>query len=98
MADIRIETLAGLHILYDRQVEGHYGVTGIRTRPFINPTFAALCEAAFTEIVDMINASPLGPVESILTGGISRAGNGPSYHHKNRAFDLDGLVLPGDKR
>lgn len=96
MADIRIETLAGLPILYDRQVEGHYGVTGIRTHPFINPVFAQECEAAFSQIVQMIDASPLGPVESILTGGISRSGNGPSYHHKNRAFDLDGFVLPGD--
>lgn len=96
MADIRIDTLAGLHILYDRKVVGHYGVTGIRTRPFINPDFAQQCEACFTEIVAMIDNSPLGQVEAILTGGISRAGTGTSFHHRNRAFDLDGFILPGD--
>lgn len=94
MADVRVDSFAGLPILYDRQVAGHYGVTGIKIRPFVNRKFAEETEAFFQHLVSAMNSAGFGPIDSILTGGISRAGIGPSLHHKNRAFDLDGLVLP----
>ena len=94
MPDPRVETLAGRKIIYDRQVEGHYGVTGIPIKPFMQDKFAGQCEACFRQLVDLLEAKNLGPVGSILTGGISRTGSGSSFHHTNRAFDLDGLILP----
>lgn len=94
MADVSVGTLGGRNILYDRHREGDYGVTGVPIKPFMNPAFAKECEACFTQLVSEVEAAKLGPVGSILTGGISRAGTGTSLHHKNRAFDLDGLVIP----
>ena len=97
MPDTRIDKLADRTILYDRQVEGHYGVTGVPIRPYMNKTFAEETDACFREVIERLERHGLGPVGSILTGGIGRAGNGASYHHKNRAFDLDGLIMPADQ-
>lgn len=93
MADIRIDNLAGKPLLYDRSSTAHYGVGGVPTRPFINPTFAAECEACFVELVAKLKDDAGLEVEKILTGGVSRAGSGTSLHHQNRAFDLDALLF-----
>lgn len=94
MAFVRVDQIANRTILYDRQREGDYGVTGVPIRPFLEEKFLASCEACFTELVALLEAKGFGPVGSILTGGIARAGTGASLHHKNRAFDLDGIILP----
>lgn len=93
MADVRHDSFAGKPLLYDRSSPGHYGRTGISFRPFVNPAFAQLCEAAFSELVRRLDEAAGLTVASILSGGVSRAGTGTSFHHKNRAFDLDGLLF-----
>lgn len=94
MANVRISALANVPMLYDRQIEGHYGVTGIPFRPFMHPTFAELCDACFNDLFQLFSNHGL-TVSAILSGGVGRAGTGPSFHHQNRAFDLDGLVMVG---
>ena len=93
MADIQISTLAGKPMLYDRSTTGHYGVTGIAFRPFVNKDFAALCESGFKELVKRLDQKAGLKVKTILSGGVSRSGSGASFHHKNRAFDLDAFLF-----
>ena len=75
MALVRVDQIANRTILYDRQREGDYGVTGVPIRPFLEEKFLASCEACFTELIALLEAKGFGPVGSILTGGIARAGN-----------------------
>ena len=93
MADNRIDNFAGKPLLYDRSTAAHYGITGISFRPFVNPAFAQNCESCFVELVDRLGQRAGLWVTSILSGGVSRAGTGSSFHHKNRAFDLDALLF-----
>lgn len=93
MADIVIDKFAGKALLYDRSSPAHYGVGGVPIRPHVNKAFADECEACFTELVDKLKAHAGLQVDKILTGGVSRAGQGASLHHQNRAFDLDGLLF-----
>lgn len=93
MADIRIDNFAGKPLLYDRSAPDHYGRTGIAFRPSVNPGFAATCDACFTELFAKLSQHAGLTVSSILSGGVSRSGTGSSYHHQNRAFDLDGLLM-----
>ncbi len=93
MADVKISTLGGKPLLYDRSAPGHYGVGGVPTQPFMNPVFARECDAMFTELVDRLKADAGLEVSKILTGGVSRSGTGASLHHQNRAFDLDALLF-----
>lgn len=96
MADIRVDNFAGRPLLYDRSAPGHYGRTGISFRPFVNPAFAQSCEGCFEELVARLGRSAGLRTAAILSGGVSRAGTGTSFHHKNRAFDLDGLLFDDD--
>ena len=93
MADIRIDKLAGKPLLYDRSAAGHYGVTGVPFKPTINPDFAAQADACFKELIAKLDQHNGRKVKMILSGGVSRAGTGSSFHHKNRAFDFDGLIF-----
>ncbi len=93
--NIRINSLGGKQILYDRSAPNHYGRTGVVTNPYIDETFAAECEDCFTELHALLAQHANIDVESVLTGGVGRAGTGNSYHHRNRAFDLDGLIYDG---
>src|SRR5918996_1587969 len=93
MADIRVDNFAGKPLLYDRSTPSHYGVGGIAYRPLVNPDFAAGCEACFVELVDKLDKKAGLQVTKILSGGVNRAGTGASFHHKNRAFDFDGLLF-----
>lgn len=95
MADIRVDKLAGKPLLYDRSTPGHYGVSGIAFRPFINTVFETSCQACFTDVVKKLDQKGGLKVAKILSGGVSRAGTGTSFHHKNRAFDLDALLFEG---
>ncbi|HEX6218862.1 MAG TPA: extensin family protein [Sphingomicrobium sp.] len=95
MTDIRISTLAKIDLLYDRSAPGHYGVTGIPFKPFINPAFRDQCDTCFEELAEMLATHAGLKVKAILSGGVSRAGQGTSLHHKNRAFDFDGLIFDG---
>jgi hypothetical protein len=96
MADIRVDNFAGKPLLYDRSAPSHYGRTGISFRPSVNATFAQDCEDCFSELVTRLSGSAGLRIASILSGGVSRAGTGTSFHHKNRAFDLDGLLFDDD--
>jgi hypothetical protein len=96
MADIRIDNLAGKPLLYDRSAPGHYGRTGISFRPFVNPAFAQASDACFAELIERLGQSAGLRTATILSGGVSRAGTGTSLHHRNRAFDLDGLLFDDD--
>lgn len=95
MADIRVDSFAGKPLLYDRSTIAHYGVGGIAFRPTINPIFAAICDACFKELVKKLDLKGGLKVAKILSGGVSRAGTGTSFHHKNRAFDLDAFLFDG---
>jgi len=90
---IRIDNLAGVPILFDRDPISNHGRTGYAIRPKIDAAFGAEADRAFSEVFISLSASDIGEVQSILTGGISRSGSSASYHHKKRAFDLDGLVF-----
>ena len=96
MADIRVDSFAGKPLLYDRSAPGHYGRTGISFRPFVNPAFAQSCETCFSELVTRLDQSAGLRTDRILSGGVGRAGTGTSFHHKNRAFDLDALLFDDD--
>ncbi|MCB1342874.1 MAG: extensin family protein [Pseudooceanicola sp.] len=89
----RIDNIAGLPLLYDRKPASNYGKTGFVMRPYIDTDFSVEVETAFRKLLDNIRDAGFGAVKAILSGGIGRAGTGPSYHHRNRAFDLDGLVF-----
>ena len=93
MTDIRVDNFAGKRLLYDRSAPGHYGRTGVAFRPSVNPEFARKCEACFSELVRRLDQTADLTVASILSGGVSRSGTGTSYHHRNRAFDFDGLLF-----
>jgi hypothetical protein len=93
MPDQRHESFAGKPLLYDRSAPHHYGKTGIPFRPFVNPAFAGECEKCFEDLVARLAENANLGVTAILSGGVGRAGTGTSLHHKNRAFDLDGLLF-----
>lgn len=93
MPDIRVEKFAGKPLLYDRSSPAHYGTGGIPFRPFVNEAFAQRCEECFAELVDRLRRRANLTIASILSGGVSRAGTGSSFHHKNRAFDLDAFLF-----
>lgn len=93
MPTIRIQSLAGVPIVYDRDPVSNYGTGGYRVRPYIEEGFSRTAEQAFAQIFQTIAATGLGQVSAVLTGGIARSGHGATYHHKHRAFDLDGLVM-----
>lgn len=97
MSTTRIQTLGGVPILFDRQPPSNYGKTGFRYRPRIDAAFAATADKVFLEMFQCLAAAGAGDVTAILTGGIARAGTGPSYHHNNRAMDLDALVYSSGK-
>lgn len=91
---IRHATLAGAPIHYDRfNADGSdYGTLGKPINPFFEASFYEACDAAFRD-VEALLAPRLGAFTAVVTGGIGRAGQGASYHHKNRAFDLDALFF-----
>ncbi|MEM1078667.1 MAG: extensin family protein [Pseudomonadota bacterium] len=93
MARARFSQLGGLPLLYDRNPALNYGITGIPFSPWIDTTFARQADAAFHQIVSSLSGVGLGEATAILSGGVGRSGNGPSLHHQNRAFDLDGLTF-----
>lgn len=95
MADVRIDKLAGKSLFYDRVTQADYGVGGVPYRPYVNPNFAHECDDCFSELISDLSQHAGLKVETILTGGVSRSGSGSSYHHQNRAFDLDGLLFEG---
>ncbi|WP_271077197.1 extensin family protein [Aurantiacibacter sp. MUD61] len=93
MSDTRIGQFDGKPLVYDRSAPSHYGVGGVPTKPYINAEFAKQCEKCFAELFSFMDKHAGLVVESILTGGVSRAGMGTSLHHKNRAFDLDAFLF-----
>lgn len=93
MTLIRIDNIANLHILYDRDPASNYGLTGFAVRPYIDDNFSMDVTQAFQHLTQSLVQNGVGQPTSILFGGIARSGNGSSYHHKNRAFDFDGLVF-----
>lgn len=93
MADIKVSTLGGKPMLYDRTIPEHYGKTGVPFNPFMNTEFAKQSDLCFAELVELLETGLNRKVTKILSGGVSRAGSGTSLHHKNRAFDLDALLF-----
>jgi len=93
MTIIRIDSLAGRPLWYDRKPASNYGKTGFPVRPYIDARFFDEADAAFGHLLRNLSDAGLGDVRAILFGGIGRSGSGSSYHHRNRAFDLDGLIL-----
>lgn len=93
MTRVRIDRLGGVPLLYDRRPASNYGVTGTATRPYIDSDFQPVADRAFHELFDWLAGIGAGTVSAILFGGIGRTGSGPSLHHQNRAFDLDGLTF-----
>ncbi|MEP5180189.1 MAG: extensin family protein, partial [Rhizobiaceae bacterium] len=97
MALIRVDNLAGIPLFYDRYNANSYGVSAVPMRPYIEEKFHAQCEACFEELNTFLSGHGKG-IAQIWSGGVGRAGTGTSYHHSNRAFDLDALILnDGDR-
>ena len=93
MPTTKILKLAGVPLLYDRDPAENYGVGGYHSKPYADQQFAQETEVAFTELFRALAEAGFGKVQAILFGGIARTGSGKSYHHRLRAFDLDGLIL-----
>jgi hypothetical protein len=88
----RINNLAGIPLFYDRFREGAYGVEAVPMRPFIDVEFQSLCEKCFADMQSVFTNAGY-EITQIWSGGVGRSGSGRSYHHTNRAFDLDALVF-----
>jgi len=95
MARARFSELGGRPLLYDRKPAINYGITGTPYSPWIDTAFARQADAAFHQMATTLDGTGIGEVKAILSGGVGRTGNGPSLHHQNRAFDLDGLLFEG---
>ncbi|WP_299847781.1 extensin family protein [uncultured Paracoccus sp.] len=98
MPRIRIKTIAGVPILYDRDPPENYGRTGYPVEPWIDSDFSIQAEKMFSQLFLALQSSGFGSVTHLLYGGIGRVGGGkPSYHHDNRAFDLDALRFSNNR-
>lgn len=93
MTDVKVKNLGGVKMLYDRSSAADYGVGGVPFTPNMNQAFAQECDKAFKDMFDEMQKHTGLKPKLILSGGVSRAGSGKSLHHKNRAFDLDGLLF-----
>jgi len=92
MSLTQIDNLAGTPLFYDRFKKGAYGVEAVPMRPYIDDKFGAMCEVCFAEIQSVCTSAGY-KIAQIWSGGVGRSGTGKSYHHSNRAFDLDALVF-----
>lgn len=92
MALVRVDNIAGIPLFYDRFNSDSYGNEAVPMEPFIDQQFLGLCESAFETIRDTLSKGGY-EIKQIWSGGVGRSGNGRSYHHKNRAFDLDALIF-----
>ncbi|WP_187326930.1 extensin family protein [Martelella lutilitoris] len=92
MALIRTNNFAGIPLFYDRFKPGAYGQEAVPVRPYIDPDFRVACDACFSDIQNTFSGNGFH-IDQIWTGGVGREGSGRSYHHTNRAFDLDCLIF-----
>lgn len=90
MAHIPVDTLAGLPLFYDRFDNAAYGNKANRFMPFMEKEFADSCNACLGNMQIALSKAGL-EIREIWSGGVARKGRGKSYHHTNRAFDLDAL-------
>ncbi len=88
----RTGEFAGLPLYYDRFKTGAYGNEAIKFRPYINTKFLDSCNACFEDMQTSFKKAGF-TITQIWSGGVGRDGSGTSYHHTNRAFDLDALVF-----
>jgi len=97
---IRIEQFAGVDVFYDRVRPEDYGVRGVAIEPLVDTKFAEETERFFARLFLECAAAGLGEVIAIFTGGVGRdpSVGGRSYHHQNRAFDLDALVFDDGRK
>jgi len=96
MALKRIEKLAQIPLFYDRFEPGAYGERAVKMRPYIDEEFHKMCERCFSDMKSVFGKAGF-KIEQIWSGGVGRSGTGKSYHHKNRAIDLDCLVFSNKK-
>lgn len=92
MSLIRVDQFAGVPLFYDRFNKTSYGEQAVPMRPYVDSAFSELCEAGFKTMVEILAEGGFN-ITQIWSGGVGRAGSGSSYHHKNRAFDLDALIF-----
>ncbi|MXN65724.1 hypothetical protein GR183_12485 [Stappia sp. GBMRC 2046] len=92
MTLVRVDNISGISLFYDRFKSGSYGNEAVAMRPFIDQKFFGICEKAVATIRDALSKGEY-EIKQIWSGGVGRSGNGRSYHHKNRAFDLDALIF-----
>lgn len=97
MTLVRIDNIAGIPLFYDRYNSDSYGNSAVPMRPYINQAFLGRCTPAFANLSQFLDGYQKGIVQ-IWSGGVGRAGTGTSYHHTNRAFDLDALILADGDR
>ncbi|MBD9371674.1 extensin family protein [Rhizobium sp. ARZ01] len=97
MALTRVESIAGLPLFYDRFNGTSYGQHAVAMRPFIDNNFLDQCTACFAEMQQVL-AKHGFEITQIWSGGVGREGAGVSYHHRNRAFDLDALIFKDGSR
>jgi len=98
---IRVDNFGGVPLFYDRAEPQNYGVVGTPMRPYVEVEFAKKTDQMFTHLFAELAAANIGMVQAIFSGGVSRApgkGSGFSYHHTNRAFDLDALIFDNQSK
>lgn len=92
MALVRVQDLAGIPLYYDRFRDGAYGVEASPWQPYMDDAFAKSCNTWVADMLPVLSKAGFDVVQ-IWSGGVGRTGSGKSYHHQNRAFDLDGLIF-----
>lgn len=89
---VRVNEIDGLPLFYDRYNNSSYGVSAVPMRPYIEVGFNQSCITCFQNLQGVLSASDF-EITQVWSGGVGRSGTGRSYHHKNRAFDLDALIF-----
>lgn len=92
MALKRTDNFADIPLYYDRFKNGAYGNEAVKFRPYVDAKFLPQCNSCFEDMQKVFSKNGFG-FSQIWSGGVGRSGTGRSYHHANRAFDLDGLVF-----
>ena len=97
MALVRVQALADIPLYYDRFHDTAYGAEAVPMKPYMDKIFAKSCNEWVAEMLPVLSETGF-EIEQIWSGGVGREGSGKSYHHQNRAFDLDAIIFSNNTK